>query len=235
MVRIGIVGDADPQFEPHVATDAGIAHSAAALSLTVDATWLPTETLVAVEGETRLGAFDGLIIAPGSPYRSMEGALQAVRFARKRGVPLIGMCGGFQHIALEFARNVLGLMDADHAETNPDASLLFITESSCSIRGQVLWVSVLPGSRAHSLYGVTRAEERYYCRFALNPVYRAQVEAAGLRVTGTDESGEARILELPDHPFFMATLFVPQSRSRPDAPHPLVTGFLQAAALSAVR
>ncbi len=85
--------------------------------------------------------FQGLLVAPGSPYESMEGALAAIRVARSRGVPLLGTCGGFQHVVLEFARHMLGVADADHAEYEPYASsTLFITPLSCSLAGQP-WLS----------------------------------------------------------------------------------------------
>jgi CTP synthase (UTP-ammonia lyase) len=96
-------------------------------------------------------------------------------------------------------------------------------------------VRVVPGSRAAEAYGATDVEERYHCNFGLNPAHQALLHARGLRVAATDADGEARILELPDHPFFVATLFVPQTGSSPGRPHPLVTAFVRASALAAGR
>jgi CTP synthase (UTP-ammonia lyase) len=155
----------------------------------------------------------------------MDGALSAIRYARERGVPLLGTCGGFQHAIVEFARNVLGFRDADHAETSPDAERLVITRLSCSLAGKESPVTIRAGTRAERLYGADQTIERYYCSYGVNPVYQDVLEDAGMNMSGVGEAGEARIIELPDHPFFVATLFVPQARSTPDAPHPVVAGY----------
>jgi CTP synthase (UTP-ammonia lyase) len=228
-IRIGIIGDYDPEFLPHRATDAALGHAADGLGLTVAVEWLPTPSL---DGPTAdaLAACDGLWCAPGSPYRSLAGALAGVRFAREADRPFIGTCGGFQHVVLEYARHVLGFRDAQHAEYDPEASRLFITGLACSLVGQTMAVHVVPGSRAFRAYGQPTADERYYCTFGLNPAYQALLHDGGLRVVGTDQDGAARIVELPDHRFFMATLFVPQLTSAPGRPHPLIGAYLAAAA-----
>jgi CTP synthase (UTP-ammonia lyase) len=120
-------------------------------------------------------------------------------------------------------------VDADHAETAPDADRLVVTALSCSLVGERHEVLLQPGSRTAELYGADRAEEDYFCNYGLSPEYRPAIESAGMPVTGWDADGEARIVELPSHPFFVATLFCFQTRSRPDAPHPLVVGLVEAA------
>jgi CTP synthase (UTP-ammonia lyase) len=225
-VRIAVVGDYQPDHETHPATTAALGHAAAALSVRVDATWLATDT-VSVEG---LAGYDGFWIAPGSPYRSLEGALQAIAFARTQDRPLLGSCAGFQHIVLEYARNVLGHGRAQHAEYAPDADDLFVTPLSCSLAGQSFEVCFSDASRALRAYGATSAIEHYYCNFGLNPDRAAELKAAGLAVTGRDQDGEARIVELTGHRFFVGTLFVPQVSSAPGCPHPLVVAFVAAAA-----
>lgn len=232
-LTVAIVGDFDPTFPPHVATHEAIGHAAARLDVDVETRWLPTEPLEADLGPVRTA--DALWCAPGSPYRSMPGALAALRHGRERGIPTLGTCGGCQYIAIEYARNVLGFDDAQHAEHDPYASRLFVTELACSLVGATMPVSLEPGSRGAELYGTTRVEERYYCNFGLAPEHRNTLDDGGLRITGFDEDGEARVLELPDHSFYLATLFVPQMRSMPERPHPLVTGFLRAAVTAGAR
>jgi CTP synthase (UTP-ammonia lyase) len=227
MISIGVIGEHDPGNETHVATDDALGHSATALGVGVDATWVSTEM---VTGPADVEPFDGLLIAPGSPYRSLEGALRAIEHARRDDVPLLGTCGGLQHVIIELARNVLGIDEAQHAEYDPYASTLFVTPLSCSLAGQTLEVAVAPGTRAAQAYGSTTATERYYCNFGLNPARHDDLVSAGVRVSGTDASGEVRIIELPDHRFFLATLFVPQANSTLVRPHPLVTAFVVAAA-----
>jgi CTP synthase (UTP-ammonia lyase) len=198
------------------------------LGVDLDIEWIPTGDLE-TGAPDRLGGLDGLWSPPGSPYRSLTGALAAIRFARESGLPFIGTCGGYQHAILEYARNVMGFADAQHAEYDSTSSRLFISALACSLAGQTMRVFLQPGTTAHALYGVGEADEAYYCNFGLNPDERPALEASGLVVSGIDRDGEARIVELPGHPFFLATLFVPQTASTLERPHPLVTGFVAAA------
>jgi CTP synthase (UTP-ammonia lyase) len=131
---------------------------------------------------------------------------------------------------IEFARNVLGFQDAQHAEYDPSASTLFVTRLPCSLIGKTLRIAVSAGSIAAGAYGSRQLEENYYCNFGLNPAHRQELEKAGLATTGVDEAdGQTRIMELRGHRFFMGTLFVPQTRSTPQTPHPLIRAFLTAA------
>lgn len=228
-VAVGVIGEFNPEFPPHVATDAALQHAAAALGIGVEVRWLSTvrlEDLPAAE----LASYDALWCAPGSPYRSMDGALRAIRVARESDMPFLGTCGGFQHVVIEYARNVLGFEDAQHAEYDPYASELFISALSCSLVGQTMTVQLEPGSRAAHHYGVSKVSEQYYCDFGLNPEHQQRLDNGGLRVVGADQDGEARIVELPDRRFYLATLFVPQLSSRPGSPHPLIVAYLRAGA-----
>jgi CTP synthase (UTP-ammonia lyase) len=230
MPRIAVVGDFDPDNATHIATVDALGHSATALGASVDVSWVPTESLdEGADPGSALAPFDAVVVAPGSPYRSMTGALAAIEHARRTALPLIGTCGGFQHLVIEFARNVLGLADVQHAEYDPYGSTLIVTPLTCSLAGQAMEVGIEAGTRAGKAYGTDRATERYYCNFGLNPDYVDDLVAAGLTVSGTDADGEVRIVELADHPFFVGTLFVPQARSTLVRPHPLVTAFVEAA------
>ena len=130
---------------------------------------------------------------------------------------------------VEYARNVLGVEGAEHAETSPEAEQLVVTPLSCSLVGQDHPVRIVPGTRAAALYGSDEVVEPYYCNYGLNPDYRPRLEEAGLVISGLDGKGEVRIVELPEHPFFLATLYCFQVRSSPEEPHPLVTGLVDAA------
>jgi CTP synthase (UTP-ammonia lyase) len=123
----------------------------------------------------------------------------------------------------------LGVEHAQHAETSPDAENLVVTPLSCSLVGQEHRVALVPGSRVAAAYGAGEVLEDYYCNYGLSPDYRPQLEEAGLCVTGFDDEGEARVVELPSHPFFIATLFCFQTRPRAERPHPLVAAFVTAA------
>ena len=229
-ISIGIIGDFNSANESHLKTDAALDHTARRLGRDLQRTWLPTLELEQAADRMLFEAYDGLWCSPGSPYRSMDGALKAIRFAREQDVPFIGTCGGFQHAVIEYARNVLGHQDAEHEESSPYASNFFITRLVCSVFDKTLTVKIRHGSRAHHYIGKEEIAEYYYCNFGLNPECKDALDAGGLRVTGSDADGEARIVELPDHRFFVATLFLPQQSSTPEAPHPLILAFLEAAA-----
>lgn len=228
-VRVAVVGDYQETHETHPATTAALRHAAEYLHLAIAVSWIATD------GEASLATlcdFDGIWIAPGSPYRSLDGPLTAISMARQHDVPLIGTCAGFQHIVVEFARNVIGDVGAHHAEYEPLAESLFVTPLSCSLAGRTFDVTLESGSLADEAYGQSEVSERYYCNFGLNPDKEQSLVAAGLRISGRDQTGEARIIELPEHPFFVGTLFVPQVRSSPVVPHPLVTAFVRSASIS---
>jgi CTP synthase (UTP-ammonia lyase) len=224
---IGVIGEYDPGNETHVATDDALGHSAMRLGTQVDVEWVSSEDVG--DAGDGLGAFEGLLIAPGSPYRSQDGALAAITHARTVGVPLLGTCGGFQHLVIEFARHVAGIAGAEHGESHPDAPTLMVSPLACSLVGEKMSVEVRAGTRAGDAYPEASVTEHYYCRFGLNPAYVDDLVGAGLVVSGTDQDGEVRIVELAGHPFFVGTLFVPQARSTIVHPHPLVTAFVAAA------
>ena len=234
MLSIGVIGDHDPANETHIATSDALGHSAMALGTGVDVTWVPTlEAAKAAEAgdvASLLAPYDALFGAPGSPYQSMPGMLAAIEHARSNDVPFLGTCGGMQHLVIEVARNVLGRDEAATAEQDPYASDLFVTPLSCTLAGQTMDVTVTSGTRAGDAYGTTSVSERYYCNFGVNPDVVDDLATGGLVVTGTDETGEPRIVELDGHPFFLGTLFVPQARSTLVRPHPLVTALVSAAA-----
>lgn len=227
-ISVGVIGDFQADFPPHPATNEALGHAATVLGLRLRVDWLGTAELRTVAlGE--IAGYDALWCAPGSPYRSMAGALRAIRLAREHDWPLLGTCGGFQHMVLEYARNVLGIEEAQHAEYDPYSSELFISQLTCSPAGKTMGIELAAGSLAANVYGEPAVREQYYCNFGLNPAHRARLEDAGLEVVGTDQDGEARVIELPKRRFYLATLFVPQLRSRPGQPHPLVVAFLRAA------
>jgi CTP synthase (UTP-ammonia lyase) len=227
-LRIGLIGDYDPNVRAHVLIPEALAEAGAAIGSEVQPHWLPTES-IAADGEAKLSTFDGLWCVPASPYRSMAGALGAIRFARERGVPFLGTCGGFQHALLEYARHVIGIADADHAESNPEASAAIITPLACSLVGQTGKILLTPGSRAARIYGTTETTERFHCNYGLDARYRSVLEDGRLAFTGSDTDGEARVAELEGHPFFMATLFQPELSHVPGKVHPIISAFVRSA------
>lgn len=228
---IAVIGDRMTGFEPQDTIQSALSDAAGSLgSETPEVRWISTELLEAEEPGL-LNGTSGVWCAPGSPFRSLDGALFGIRWARESRVPFLGTCAGFQHGVIEYARNVLGHKEAAHGEYTPlgDGGELFIEELLCSLVGKTMEVEVVDADLV-SIYGDDHPKERYYCRFGLKPEWRSPLERAGLLVAGIDaDDGDVRIMRLADHPFFVLTLFVPQTSSSPDRPHPLILGFLRAA------
>jgi CTP synthase (UTP-ammonia lyase) len=207
-----ILGEYNPDSETHRATDAAIRHSLVGLKAELAASWISTATIK----EADILQAHGLWVAPGSPYKDLPRALQTIRLARENLIPCLGTCGGFQHMVLEFARNVLGFADAKHAEYDPDASRLFISALSCSVVGMELRIRLQPHTTTRTLYGRDEVVERYYCTFGVNPEYSNTLAGnRGLVISGKDFNGEIRIFEILDHPFFVGTPFVPRDVTPP--------------------
>ncbi len=226
-IIIGLIGDYDQTVPAHQAIPPALQHAADALHVDVDFEWIPTEEITSIE---RVSRFAGLWCVPASPYRSMDGALLAIRHARERAVPFLGTCGGFQHAVVEYSRNVLGWADAEHAETAPGAARAVISALACALVEATGSIRLFPGTRIASAYGANSASEAYRCRYGLNPEFQAALVAGPLRASADDETGEVRAIELDGHPFFVATLFQPERAALEGRPAPLVVAFARACA-----
>jgi CTP synthase (UTP-ammonia lyase) len=228
-MRIGLVGDYRPEVRAHRAIPAALKYAGTIVGQGVHPVWLPTDSLSGVaKGDWQ--QYAGFWCVPASPYASMDGALSAIRFAREDLRPFLGTCGGFQHALLEYARHVLGLAAADHAESNPTAELPFISPLSCSLVGVTGRVRLQPGSLAQRIYGSMESSEEYHCNYGLNRRHRDLFNHGPLKISGVDENGDARVVELEGHPFFMATLFQPELSALKGSAHPLIVAFVRAAA-----
>ena len=223
MRRIAIIGDYRPENPTHSATNSALKHSADRSGVELVSQWVGTEQV----SQTVLDHFGAVLIAPGSPYTDPENVLAAIRFAREQRMPCLGTCGGFQYMVVEYARNVLGIQGAQHGEYGT-AGELFITPLACSLAGRSMLLKLQPDSQVATHYGKTQVEEQYYCNFGVDPARVEQLKSGPLRFSGSDPEGELRVFELPGHPFFIGTLFVPQARSLPGKPHPLISAFVRA-------
>ncbi len=238
-VRIGILGDYDPQSPTLPFVDKSLEHASAKLNTPVEAEWIATPSLTAVDGQKRLETFDGIWAAPGSPYKSFDGMLKGIEFARRRDWPFLGTCGGFQYALIECARNVLGIKDADSAENNSGSKNIVIYPVACAtpnraqgapkLSGPIPEIRLRPGSYLQSFYSQDVVVEEFFCNFEVNPEYEWAAMEAGFPVVARGPQGEIRAIESPTHRFYVATLFQPQLSSKPDKPHPLVMAFVQAA------
>ncbi|MFL6551726.1 MAG: CTP synthase [Povalibacter sp.] len=224
-VKVGLVGDFDANVTAHRAIPEALRLVGEATRLKLEHEWIATDR---IQSEAHVTDFDGLWCVPGSPYRNTAGALLAIAYARSRRVPFLGTCGGFQHAILEYARNVLGWSDADHAETAPDARRLIIAPLACSLVEETDAVQLVPRSRIARAYSALTAQEGYHCRYGLNPEFESALLSGALHATARDTNEEVRAIELVDHPFFVATLFQPERAALKGDVPPLVAAFIKA-------
>ena len=223
-----MIGDYDPNVIAHQAIPKALA--LAADGSDVQPEWLATESALTAQ----LDCYSGFWCVPASPYRSMEGALRVIRFAREQGRPFFGTCGGCQHAVLEFARNVLKISGAGHAEVDPSTAEPVINSLVCSLIEASEVLHPVPGTRLHEIYRADEIRETYRCSYGLNPDYLPRLVAGGMRIGVTGPAGEARALELPAHPFFVLTLFQPERSALAGHSHPLVKTFVAAASAGSV-
>jgi CTP synthase (UTP-ammonia lyase) len=219
-VSIAVLGDRNTDHLTHREIDATLE----LMPADVDARWLPS-----LEAESAVEA-DGLWVVPGTPYRDGEAVLAQIRRSRTAGMPILGTCGGFQHMLVEFARNVAGLADAAHAETDPDAADPVVARLSCSLVGGERPVTAVAGTRVAELCGTEPFTGFHWCSYGLVPEREAALVAAGLVVSARAPDAGVEAVELPGHPFYVATLFQPQVGSSASGRlHPLIGALISAA------
>ncbi|WP_442798395.1 CTP synthase C-terminal region-related (seleno)protein [Pantoea vagans] len=223
-LRLSLAGDYRADAVAHQAIPLAIERAARWLNITVEAEWIASEKLA----ESDLRRSDAVWVVPGSPYHDDEAVFDTIRWARESGKPFLGSCGGFQYAVIEYARNVLGWHDASHAETDTRGRMV-IAPLSCSLVEQRGTVRFEPGSRIATAYGTLESDEGYHCNFGVNPEFSAALGDNTLRITAWDEAGDVRGVELPDHPFFVATLFQSERAALQEKESPLVVAWMQAA------
>jgi CTP synthase len=189
--------------------------------------------------ENYLAGIDGIIVPGGFGVRGVDGKIAAIKYARDRQIPFLGLCLGMQCSVIEWARNVQGLIDANSAEFDPytiDPIINLLPEQhdvvdlGGTMRLGLYPCRVIPDTLAFTLYQEEVVYERHRHRYEFNNAYRSQLLESGYIISGTSPDGRlVEIVELPKHPFFLACQFHPEFQSRPNTPHPLFRGFVQAA------
>jgi CTP synthase (UTP-ammonia lyase) len=221
-ISIAVVGDRDTTLLTHRELDAALAR----LPTSVCARWVGTDRL----SDDLLDEADGVWLAPGTPYRDDDAVYALLREVRERGIPFLGTCGGFQYSLVEFARNAAGIDDAAHEETDPHAPEPVVGMLGCSLVGARRLVTPVPGTRLAAYMGTEPSHAFHWCNYGLKDAWIEQLSAAGLVVSAHADDAGVEGIELPSHPFFIATLFQPQVGAANGGPlHPLI-GALCAAA-----
>ena len=238
-VTIALVGKYTALADSYLSQLEALTHAGAERCCHVGIKFVASDTLLHGDPGDILGDVDGILVPGGFGVRGVEGKIAAARYARENGVPFLGVCLGFQIATIEIARDVLGLEGADSTEFEPGTKhpVIFImpeqagvTQMGGTMRLGAQTVLVEKGSKAEALYGADRISERHRHRYEVNPGYIDRFEEAGWKFTGRSEDGtKMEIGELEGHPYFVASQFHPEFKSRPMKPSPLHQGLVDAA------
>jgi len=239
-VQIALVGKYTQLHDAYLSVVESLNHAGTANDVVVDIRWVDSECLTSKNVKDKLSGVSGVLVPGGFGDRGIEGMITAVKYARENSIPFFGICLGMQMAVIEFCRHILGFADANSAEfsetsTHPVIALMpdqiNVTDKGGTMRLGKYPCVLIDGTHSRALYGEDEITERHRHRFEVNNDYREQMQAKGMVLAGLSPSGKlVEIVELPDHPWFVGCQFHPEFKSRPDRPHPLFRGFVEAAA-----
>ncbi len=238
-VRIAMVGKYMDLRDSYLSVTEAIKHAGGANDAEVIVDYVDSEHIEKHGAAALLAGVSGILVPGGFGHRGIEGKIEAIRYARENGIPYLGLCLGLQTAVIEFARNVCRLDGANSKEFDEETphpvviylkEQEYLTELGATMRLGAFPCALKPGSLAERLYGSSEISERHRHRYEVSNAYRARLEECGLSFSGTSPEGDlVEMIELPDHPFFIASQFHPEFKSRPNRPHPLFRGFIAAA------
>jgi len=238
-VTIGLVGKYIDLPDAYLSVVESLRHGGRANKAKVDIRWIPAEEVDGLLAESHLDGLHGILVPGGFGIRGIEGKIHAIRHARENSIPFLGLCLGLQCAVIEFARNVLGITDAHSTEFDPTTQSpvidLMLDQHEVEDMGGTMRLGIYPakltkGSLAYQLYGEPLVYERHRHRWEVNNRYRKALSEAGLVASGVSPDDRlVEIVEIADHPYFIASQFHPEFTSRPDAPNPMFSGLVAAA------
>ena len=238
-VRIGLVGKYVALHDAYLSVAEALRHAGFYHNVHIDIRWIDSEGITEANLDETLGDLDGILVPGGFGSRGIEGMILAARYARENRVPYLGICLGMQIAVIEFARNAAGIPDADSGEFNElckNKVIDFMPGQSDTIdKGVTLRLGaypcrIKPGTTMERCYAALSISERHRHRYEFNNDYRTVLEEAGLTLSGISPDGKLiETVELSDRPFFVGVQYHPEFKSRPNKPHPLFLGFIEAA------
>jgi CTP synthase len=238
-VTIGLVGKYVDLPDAYMSVVEALGHGAMANDVKLDLRWIPSDDVDGMLASSYLEGMHGIVVPGGFGIRGVEGKIQSIRYAREERVPFLGLCLGLQCAVIEYARAELGHSDAHSSEFDPTsdhrvidlmADQQDIEDKGGTMRLGVYPAKLAPGSLAHKLYGEELIYERHRHRYEVNNRFRNDLEAAGFHLSAVSPDDRlVEMVEIPEHPYFIASQFHPELKSRPDAPHPLFVGLMRAA------
>jgi CTP synthase len=237
-VKIAVVGKYIELQDAYKSIYESLTHAAASVDCGIDLEPVEAEALEETHPSKLLQEVAGVLVPGGFGDRGVEGKVRAAQYAREQGIPFLGLCLGMQIATIEFARNVCGIAGANSTEFDPNCEAPVIdlleeqkdvTDKGASMRLGSWVTKIAEGTKARAVYGQAEVRERHRHRYEFNMKYRAQMEAAGFVISGTSPDGTlVELIELKDHPFYLACQYHPEFQSKPNQPHPLFRGFVTA-------
>ena len=238
-VTIAIVGKYVKLEDSYLSVAESLRHAGFENGVNVNIKYIDSEEITNKKAQEKLSGLDGIIVPGGFGNRGIEGKIETIRYARENKIPFLGICLGMQMAVVEFARNVLKLEDVNSEEFAPDCKnpviLIMTDQKVITKKGGTMRLGSYPckikeGTLAEKVYKTTNINERHRHRFEYNNDYREKMEEAGLIISGTSPDGAlVEMVEIKDHPFFIASQFHPEFKSRPDRPSPLFVALVKAA------
>ncbi|MEO6883846.1 MAG: CTP synthase [Bacteroidia bacterium] len=238
-VKIGLIGKYIELKDSYKSIAESFIHAGAVNECKVKIEWIHSEHITAENAAEKLNGLKGILVAPGFGNRGIEGKIEAIKYARENNIPFLGICLGMQCAVIEFARNVMGLKDANSTEMNPETKYpvidLLASQKKIIKKGGTMRLGAYPcriseNSKAFFIYHKSEISERHRHRYEFNNEYLADFEAAGMVASGINlEGGLVEIVELKNHPWFIGVQFHPEYKSTVDNPHPLFVSFVKAA------
>ena len=237
-VTVALVGKYTQLHDAYISVVEALKHGGIFSRATVNIKWVDSELVTADNVDEILGDVSGILVPGGFGNRGIDGMLEAIKYARTHNIPFLGLCLGMQLSIVEFARDVIGYNDAHSAELNPDTThpVIHIMPEQIDVEniGGTLRLGSYPcvlnkDSKAYKLYGSEEIQERHRHRYEVNNDYRDVLTQNGMLLSGLSPDGRiVEMVEIPDHPWFIATQAHPELKSRPNRPHPLFRGFIEA-------
>ncbi|HIW39247.1 MAG TPA: CTP synthase, partial [Candidatus Jeotgalicoccus stercoravium] len=237
-IKIALVGKYVELQDAYLSVAESLRHAGYEAHADIDIKWINSQDVTAQNVEDILGDVDGIVVPGGFGDSGIEGKILTLKYARENKVPVLGICLGMQLATVEFARNVVGLTGANSSELDehtPHAIIDLMPDQKDVVDlGGTLRLGSFPciikeGTKAQELYGQDEIHERHRHRFEFNNAYKEQLEEKGMIFSGTSPDGRlVEMIELADHPYYMAVQFHPEFQSRPTRPHPLFSGLINA-------
>ena len=238
-VRIGLVGKYVKLEDSYISVIESLYHAGFANNIKVKVELVDSEKITKENVQEELKGFDGIVVPGGFGDRGIQGMIETIKYVRENKIPFLGICLGMQMTVVEYARNVLGIQDADSEEFNQETEnqVIHIMEEQKQInkKGGTMRLGAYPcivkkGTLAEKVYGKAEIVERHRHRFEYNNEYREELEKAGLKISGISPDGLlVEMVEIENHPYFIAGQFHPELKSRPNRPAPLFVGLISAA------